>query len=528
MKTVLHYIFEASGKPSDIKKYTNKNTEKEIRYSSGDIYDFKDKGRDEVMQYVKRDGTGFIKDKQGNTYEVETHEQQEDAGSFAKGGWRYQVIIKKANGTDDFVVDGYEAVMTKSVNKTCIEDIENGYYLEDYIAKYITDKQQDKFGEIAGQGDKNAKSFKGTKADKQVNSYNEFFVTHVVVPQNVIWEINDSGLQFPEWSPGRKTKEFEKNRKEADVHMGKNNELYDELRKKNEELAKAFDKVVHDAFRPVVEKMLQKVFKTKDINELKGLSGLICYDEVSGKWDRGNTLDGSNIYALNLKTKKMVKAVLSMNTKRCKIVDHDTPMYVNDTISLNKKHMTAKVEKLFKTVAKAWKKTQATGKHQAEYIEKNWQRIRAERNAEWSMNMKDAKALAKEEWKEVVMKHDFESNDKLRFSLALIQLYVEGDFDPDQEPIEKPLENPEATGAKKSGKTNAAAYQKIQDWHDGKRKQNVANCSDAKLKMNYKICKELGFDKEMDELKKEADKRGILLESISLAEMVKAISESED
>ena len=51
-------------------------------------------------------------------------------------------------------------------------------------------------------------------------------------------------------------------------------------------------------------------------------------------------------------------------------------------------------------------------------------------------------------------------------------------------------------------------------WHNGTRKQNVEACSDAKLKVNYDICKQKGYDKEAELLKKEADARGLTLESL--------------
>ena len=100
---------------------------------------------------------------------------------------------------------------------------------------------------------------------------------------------------------------------------------------------------------------------------------------------------------------------------------------------------------------------------------------------------------------------------------------------PDAEPVEKPLENPEPkeTEKKERGKNtvmskgaNKAAYDKMKAWHEGTRKQNLSNCSDAKLKMNYKVCKELGYDKEMGQIETEAKKRNLVLESISLAEWV--------
>ena len=56
---------------------------------------------------------------------------------------------------------------------------------------------------------------------------------------------------------------------------------------------------------------------------------------------------------------------------------------------------------------------------------------------------------------------------------------------------------------------------KMDAWHAGTRKQNVGAMSDAKLKMNYKVCQAKGYDKEMDILKAEADKRGIVIESFT-------------
>lgn len=65
-------------------------------------------------------------------------------------------------------------------------------------------------------------------------------------------------------------------------------------------------------------------------------------------------------------------------------------------------------------------------------------------------------------------------------------------------------------------KKNARAEQevKMDKWHAGTRKQNVANCSDAKLKLNYEICKNKGYTREASILKSEANKRGIVLEGL--------------
>ena len=93
--------------------------------------------------------------------------------------------------------------------------------------------------------------------------------------------------------------------------------------------------------------------------------------------------------------------------------------------------------------------------------------------------------------------------------------------------VEKPLEDPTPQPSKERGKdtkmskgAKSAAYDKMKAWHDGTRKQNLSNCSDAKLKMNYKVCKELGYDKECEMIEDEAKKRNLTLESLTLKEYV--------
>ena len=98
---------------------------------------------------------------------------------------------------------------------------------------------------------------------------------------------------------------------------------------------------------------------------------------------------------------------------------------------------------------------------------------------------------------------------------------------PEDEPIEKPLENPEQPESKERGKNTVmsksavkAAEEKMLAWHEGRRKQNLSNCSDAKLKMNYKVCKSHNYEKEIALLQQEANKRGITLESLTYKDYI--------
>ena len=187
---------------------------------------------------------------------------------------------------------------------------------------------------------------------------------------------------------------------------------------------------------------------------------------------------------------------------------------------------------LFKKVSDAWHK--ANARKQGEYVKNNWEQIYHDSAGGYmygnhSKTKGQAKEEAKRNFEQLVKDMDFNyaGKNKFTYSLSLVQTYVEGDMEPDAEPIEKPLENPEPKEKKERGKdtkmskgANAAAYDKMKAWHEGTRKQNLSNCSDAKLKMNYKVCKELGYEKEMREIETEAKKRDIVLESISLNDYI--------
>jgi hypothetical protein len=82
---------------------------------------------------------------------------------------------------------------------------------------------------------------------------------------------------------------------------------------------------------------------------------------------------------------------------------------------------------------------------------------------------------------------------------------------PEIETTVKPIEPPVKKDTKLSASTKSAAYDKMTAWHNGTRKQNVGALSDAKLKLNYDVCVELGYDAECEILKAEATKRGITL-----------------
>ena len=541
MKSILQNIFEASSKPSDLRKYRRTERKETVHFRSSDMYDTKDPGYNDEFLYFDGSGNGYIKDKQGHVYDVVTFERNGDAGAIAGGSHDYFVTIKKANGKDDFHVRGWVAIMSKGSNTNCIGDIKAGYYLEDYIAKYWNkyDDQDGKFKELAEKGDKNAKAYEDQKAEKVQQKKYEFDSRYVVVPDNLSWDILDGkftirGLNLTNASikelENKRTEWLRQNKLKSFEEEAKSNPEYQKLNAAVSNGYNELKSLIMSVLEPVLLNKLQEVFKTKDLNSLSGLTGSFVYDKqyMAGKKAHGYR-------ALAIDTKKKQFAVIHTGDR--KILDGNIDIQLNDIISIYKSAASEKMMDLFKKVSDAWHK--ANARKQGEYVKNNWEQIYHASAGGYiygnhSKTKGQAKQEAKRDFEQLVKDMDFNygGKNKFTYSLSLVQTYVEGDMEPDAEPIKNPLENPEQKEKKERGKdtkmskgANAAAYDKMKAWHEGTRKQNLSNCSDAKLKMNYKVCKELGYEKEMREIETEAKKRDIVLESISLNDYIIADSE---
>ena len=541
MKTILQNIFEASSKPSDLRKYKRTERKENVHFRSSDMYDTKDPGYDDEFLYFDGSGNGYIKDKQGHVYDVVTFDRNSDAGAIAGGSHDYFVTIKKANGKDDFHVHGWVAIMSKGSNTNCIADIKAGYYLEDYIAKYWNkyDDKDGKFKELAEKGDNNAKAYDDQKAENAQQKKNEFDSRYVVVPNNLSWDILDGKFTIRRLDltnasikelENKRTQWLRQNNLKSFEEEAKNNPEYQKLSDAVSNAYNELQSLIISVLEPVLLNKLQEVFKTKDLNSLSGLTGSFVYDKqyIAGKKEHGYR-------ALAIDTKK--KQFVVIHTGDRKIRDGNIDIQLNDIISIYKSAASEKMMNLFKKVSDAWHK--ANARKQGEYVKNNWEQIYHDSAGGYiygnhSKTKGQAKEEAKRDFEQLVKDMDFnyDGKNKFTYSLSLVQTYVEGDMEPDTEPIEKPLENPEPKEKKERGKdtkmskgANAAAYDKMKAWHEGTRKQNLSNCSDAKLKMNYKVCKELGYEKEMREIETEAKKRDIVLESISLNDYIIADSE---
>lgn len=535
MKNINQFIFEASGKPSDLKKYTSKERKEKVHFRDSDIYDFSDPGHDEEFSYYDGSGNGYIKDKEGHVYDVIAKDSTSDTGRIAGGTHNYYVTIKKANGKDDFHVSGYIAIMSTPHNDGIIADIKAGYYLEDYIAKYYNRYDHgDKFKEIAERGNKDAKSYDGEKAEAKQNKIADFYERYAKIPGTVSFNVKEGKFNIDLRIKSSKVESIEKEKdnkyRYKDYFKIKDEPEYKQYVEDIKKIQTEYTALVKDIFEPFLVEKINEIFKTKDISTFDGISGYFVFDHKGTSSGHGkNWKYGEIVPAVDTKKKRLV----NINTAENKVVDENVEIKISDQISIYKQDMNEKTKKLFTKVAKAFEKQE--GRKQTQWIADRWEKIYNDSAYGWGnhyLTKGQAKEKAKDEFIKYLRDHKFDDSkvqQRLDFSLALVQMYIEGDIDPELGPVEKPMDNPEPSTEKKergkdtkmSTSAQSAAYEKMKAWHEGTRRQNLSNCSDAKLKMNYKVCKELKYDKEMDLLKKEAAKRGVILESkIELNEFI--------
>ena len=161
-------------KPSNVD--LKSNSRKVVnQYITGDIYDFHSPMESKEDTYVDHEGNGYIIDKTGREYPVSASISQGDSGRIAGGATNYYVTIYFPGivGTDGeeayYSVKGYTAIFSKGSNTGCVSDLQNGYYLEDYIAKYNSQRHnlpQELYDELIARADANAVSYDAQKKAK--------------------------------------------------------------------------------------------------------------------------------------------------------------------------------------------------------------------------------------------------------------------------------------------------------------------------------------------------------------------------
>jgi len=520
MKSLKHILlFEANSKrPSGLGKIKDKSTEEEVEFIAGDVYDLSGNNRyTDKFKYYRGEGNGYIMDKDGNYYDVNTSSWSSDTGRIAGGTMNYSVVIKNVKG-QNLSFSGYTAILSQPYHADIVTDIENGMYLEDFIAKHwgcIRCKDEKEIEELKNNGNAKAKTYKAEKEESKAQKKREFFERYLVLPKDISFTIENDKIEFKYWQPIERKKEDKPEKTKYDLRKSDfetedaYNAAYDNLEKIWDEYSnkyKELDNKVFDTFRPFCEKKLKEFFKT-NLTELDGLTFGV----------KPSNKDIDNKTALDLKDKKLVvitnysKKSFGEDWKVNKEAIGDIKFY--PTATLDKQKATSYLKDLFKKASEAYLKL--NGRQKSKYIDLHWSEY-----YDWyggnGYNNKtsvkgEAKKRAEADFFKDLEKHDFNTGSReISFEVEFLK-----DFIQEKLPV-KPNEKTDKEENNKFTGKMAEQEKKMDAWHNGTRKQNVSSCSDAKLKVNYNICKSKGYDKEAAELKKEADSRGLTLESLSL------------
>lgn len=499
-------IYEMAKKINKPSGWSRKNTKKRKvsnQYIVGDVYDRTSGTYRQEDEYSDSNYEGFIYDKEGNEYNVYGYATQGDAGRIAGGSTNYRVVI--SGGGLKITLTGYSAIFSNGSGTSIIPDIEAGHYLEDYLAKNrysIASSKTDKIEELIDAGDTNAKSYSANKKEKQENK-DLAFAQRYVQFNFVNYECPSSSSE-PRINIGRLTNNGDK-----------------------EQMSK-----LEEIITPFIEKLLEGSFKLS-MDKLYGLRLAIAWDsEMTDKYNIKPAIDVKKRNLVYIKTDTKIKKddVKYITT----ILDTPVTLRLPKTISCKYKNASPELQAILDEVSKQFKAKNK--KSRASWIKDKSDSYYSEyTNAYWGTRKytrAQANELAKSAWETFMAKYDVEfmkdRNDWLNVDVETLSEYISkinADYTVKAKTPDTAINDlPETTIDEKQQRGKAtelskaawnAAYDKMKAWHEGTRKQNIGAMSDAKLKHNYNVCKELGFDKEMKILKDEADKRNIVLESVN-------------
>ena len=508
------YIYESKQNPSALKKL--KTTEYKVKntYRGGDIYDTVSGTYEQEDTYYKGDGNGYIMNKDGKVFDVIATQWNEDCGAIAGGTLRMTVAIKRVlfDGKEDITLSGYHGLFSSPSSKsfaTLISDLEDGSYLEDYLAKHIKDvvthNEQilEEIKNIAANGDVNASTSAKEKQYKKEEKIIKFNLRYLKLPKLINFKITDEGVKLNTTIDGT-LENVSDNRKirSLNANIRVNDIPEDEVKEIKKKFYDACQKA-GEIVKPYVERKLIETFKVSTIYDLIGISGYINCD-----------LGFYNKVAIDTKENKFVVVDVEKN----KVINENPKFEIGDVIYVYKKDkLSDTVVQLFTDASEAYIKLNKRTK--TKYIDDNWQSIYNEENRGWyskSITKTEAKKKAEHAFNSMIAAHDWNKVEgKISFPFDFIKDSIKGNVTEIEDDEIK--NNEKSTSIEKTSayiKAKQEAVDKMTKWHNGERGFNIKSASASKLKLNYKVCKELGFDEEANKIKAVADQKGVVLESV--------------
>lgn len=495
MKSLQSLIFEA-GAPSKLTKKKSKTIKKTNTYSYGDKYDSNSGSYTQEDSYFQSESTGYIMDKDGNKHLVVDSTHNGDAGAIAGGSIYWTIFIQNVGDVKKLRVSGYQGIMSSPSTPSApsiVADIENGYYLEDYLAiheKDIDREDRAKVKDIIAKGDASALSYKKIKSDKAANKEKNFWLNYGIIR---------NGMQVCKVRKGKVAGNLMYIEAHQSLKDVKGTVFNREI--KDTEISKKLSKDAGDAIAETIGPLLKKSINP-DLSDLEGIDVFIGFK----MGDNTEITKYDNTIAFDMKNKKFVliqlqDAVIGKIKKNTIIGDVEpfiVSLYLGDCKTDFGKEL---LEKAGKDYEKSRKKILK------DYVENNYMKFFSQANYLKGKSRDMAKEKFNSDTAKVV-------KGKVQMPFEFLAKYCKGG-----EVVSDPSEEKKDKKAAEQDKPIKGGQEKMDAWHNGTRKQNVKNCSDAKLKGYYKICKASGYDEEAQKLKDEADSRGIKLnEALSLSD----------
>lgn len=453
-------------RPSNVNLKANSRTVQN-QYLVGDIYDFHSGTYTKEDTYVDHDGNGYITDKTGREYPVKASITTGDAGRIAGGSTNYYVTIyfpgvEGPNGKEAYYhISGYMAIFSNPHNTGIVSDLQEGYYLEDYMAKYgksyESNLPDELYDELVSRADADAISYNAQrrasaerrnayKASKNEEKYNfepfakkGAYPTFVYVIENGQWKI-DSYSWNADWN---------------------------------------------EAFINFIES--RKITCGRPLSDFEGLSVEVCFSGGLGE----------SKFGIDRATNQIKQLLVKKNKYGGKSYEESEPSIMH----IRRKHINE--TPYGKAVCKYFQTHKNEIENADKYIYTFWNDYRNE------------PLFRSEKGKYVIYEYTDRSQIDGYTAVEKKVLNKICELFPQSLQELKGLNRRAADfnvdrGYK--GSLNASeAEAKMTAWHNGERKQNVRSCSDAKLQAYYKICKRLGYEDEASKLKAEADSRGMTL-----------------
>lgn len=537
MKKLVNFLNEAKTPvPSALKKFKQGKDNVECEFIAGDIYDLSPENRyKDTVSYYKGDGDGYIMSKDGRVFDVKCSEGTSDAGRIAGGTFNISVVIFRVGPNQENIrLSGYSAVFSNPSSPTygsLISDIRNGIYLEDYLAYHKDDidysvRKTTWVKELIDAGDgTGSRTTKMKKRDAKIAKEETFNQRYCVINKNISFSCTGGhSLEF--YDNGGYNKIVAEIRPSSTKNKGKGGMFGSGKAEQAVQVPEDINNAIIEGFRPMAEAIVSNMFGSADAKGLKF--------EFSISFEGQQKYDGP-VFGWDIKNKKFV--VLDMEKR--KVLDRKYELrlscvyhrkYDGDTVEFSKFAL-----KFLEDASKIMIKSLGS---ESAYVAANYKSVM------WGKSYYGSKMKAGEAKEECKRQFAKMKGDKT-FSADRYQFYItpeivaqvlgsksyktffktaesEAPSETDVAQIETPEitngpDKPRASVKSASetyGKAYGPAKEKIEKWHAGTRRQNLKNCNDGKLRMNYAICKELGFKTEMDLIKKEAESRGIILESM--------------